>query len=233
MTRLKKLGRSGNYVPGRGYEFLHNVEEFFETILLLLNQSNACLELRDRDQAEFLLRRLEQCEQTLCVLYQRLTETSGNNCLMARLPKNRAYNCLSAFISCSTSCLIASWRGHVSVRRWYIKRKVCSDCSNLLDRNSPWSPSSNSTKHALLWLNKDKIVSKISSTLGMNKFIAAATAMLNFKARSFQTARALLTGSSPGLLDLWNCTNLTYIFYSFDEVVKAREKLYSIQLIQI
>ena len=59
MTRLKKLGRSGNYVPGRGYEFLHNVEEFFETILLLLNQSNACLELRDGDQAEFLSRRLE------------------------------------------------------------------------------------------------------------------------------------------------------------------------------
>ena len=46
----------------------------------------------------------------------------------------------------------------------------------------------------------------------MKKFIAAAK--LNFKARSFQTAQAL-----------W-----TYIFYSFDEVVKAREKLYSIQI---
>ena len=39
-----------------------------------------------------------------------------------------------------------------------------------------------------------------SPTLGMKKFIAAA--ILNFKARSFQTARALLTGSSSGLLDL-------------------------------
>ena len=36
----------------------------------------------------------------------------------------------------------------------------------------------------------------------MKKFIAAA--MLNFNVRSSQTARALLTGSSPGLLDLWN-----------------------------
>ena len=77
----------------------------------------------------------------------------------------------------------------VSVRRWYITRKVCSYCSNLLDRNSAWSPSRNS-KHPLLWLNSDKIVSKNSSTLGMKKFIA--TAMLNFKARSFQTARAFL-----------------------------------------
>ena len=83
--------------------FIPNVEEFFETILSLFNQSNGCLELRDGDQAEFLSRRLEQYEQTLRVMYQRLTETSGNNCL-------------SAFISCSTSCLIASWRGHVSVR---------------------------------------------------------------------------------------------------------------------
>ena len=33
----------------------------------------------------------------------------------------------------------------------------------------------------------------------IKKCIAAVT--LNFKARSFQTARALLTGSSPGLLD--------------------------------
>ena len=52
-----------------------NVEEFSETILSLFNQSNACLELRDGDQAEFLSRRLEQYEQTLHVMYQRLTET--------------------------------------------------------------------------------------------------------------------------------------------------------------
>ena len=160
MTRLKELGRSGNYVhwnstwpwlwisSQRGGVFWN----YF--VVTLFNQSTACLELRDGDQAEFLSRRLEQYEQTLRVMYQRLTETSGNNCL-------------SAFISCSTSCLIASWRGHVSVRCWYITRKVCSYCSNLLDSNFAWSPSRNS-KHASLWLNNDKIVSKNSSTLWRN-----------------------------------------------------------------
>ena len=42
---------------GCGYEFLRNVKEFFEIILSLFNQSNASLELRDGDQAEFLSRR--------------------------------------------------------------------------------------------------------------------------------------------------------------------------------
>ena len=41
----------------------------------LFKQSNACLELRDGDQTEFLSRRLEQYEQTLRVMYQCLTET--------------------------------------------------------------------------------------------------------------------------------------------------------------
>ena len=41
----------------------------------LFKQSNACLKLRDGDQAEFLSRRLEQYGQTLRVMYQRLTET--------------------------------------------------------------------------------------------------------------------------------------------------------------
>ena len=41
----------------------------------LLNKSNACLELRDGDQAEFLSRRLEEYEETLHVMYQRLKET--------------------------------------------------------------------------------------------------------------------------------------------------------------
>ena len=59
----------------------------------LFNQSNASLELRDGDQAEFLLRRLEQYEKAFRIMYQRLTETSGNN-----------------------TCPIASWRGHVSFR---------------------------------------------------------------------------------------------------------------------
>ena len=52
-----------------------NAEEFSETILSLFNQSNACLELRDGDQAEFLSRILEQYEQTLRSMYKRLTET--------------------------------------------------------------------------------------------------------------------------------------------------------------
>ena len=64
MTQLEELGGLGTTCfeieHGRGYEFLHNVKEFFETILLLFNQSNASLELRDGDQAEFLSRRLEQ-----------------------------------------------------------------------------------------------------------------------------------------------------------------------------
>ena len=51
------------------------MEEFFETILSLFNQSDACLELRDGDKAEFLSRRLQQYEQTLRVMYQRLMET--------------------------------------------------------------------------------------------------------------------------------------------------------------
>ena len=41
------------------------------------------------------------------------------------------------------------------------------------------------------------------STYLLIKFLALISSfMLNFKARSFQTARALSTGSSPGLLDL-------------------------------
>ena len=76
----------------------------------------------------------------------KLKKTENSNC---------NNNCLSMFISCSTSYLISSWRGHVFVRRWYITRKVCSYCSNLFDRNSAWSPSRNS-KRSSLWLNTTK-----------------------------------------------------------------------------
>ena len=41
----------------------------------MFNQSDERLELRDGDQAEFLSKRLEQYEQTLRVMYQRLTKT--------------------------------------------------------------------------------------------------------------------------------------------------------------
>ena len=68
MTRLKELGQSGNYVlwnsawpwlwisSQRGGVFWN----YF--VVTLFNQSNACLKLRDGDQAEFLSRRLEQYE---------------------------------------------------------------------------------------------------------------------------------------------------------------------------
>ena len=95
----------------------------------------------------------------------------------------------------------------VSVRHWYITRKVCSYCSNLLDRKSAWSPSSNS-KHALLWLNKDKIVSKIPSRWEE----IHSHGHVEFQSRYFLTARALLTGSSPGLLDLWKYQLDIYFF---------------------
>ena len=54
-------------------------------------------------------------------------------------------------------------------------------------------------------------------------------AMLNFKAHSFQTAWALLLGHHQVFL-IYKTINLTYIFHSFEEVVKAWEKLYSIQI---
>ena len=153
------------------------------------------------------IKKLEQYEQIVRVMYQRLTETSGNNCLRA-------------FISSSTSCLIASRRRHVSVRRRYITRKVCLCCSNLLDKNSAWSPSRNS-KHASLWLNKEKFVSKNSSTLGMKKFIATPC-WISKHVVSRPPELFTLPGHHQAFL-IYETINLTYIFYSFDEVVKARE----------
>ena len=70
MPRLKELGRSGNYVlwnstwpwlwisAQRGEVFWN----YFVVTLFNQLESNACLELRERDQAEFLSRRLEQYE---------------------------------------------------------------------------------------------------------------------------------------------------------------------------
>ena len=149
MTRLKELGRSGNYVlwnpTCRGYEFLHSQHGwFFWNYFVIFQPKQRMFRIRRWRSSGVPIEKIRTYgyEQTLHVMYQRLTETSGNNCL-------------SAFISCSTSCLIASWRGQGSY------------CSNLFDRNSAWSPSRNS-KHASLWLNKDKIVSKNSSTLLRN-----------------------------------------------------------------
>ena len=55
--------------------FLRNAEEFFASILSIFSQCTACQDLRDGDQAELLSRRLEQYEETLRVVYQRITES--------------------------------------------------------------------------------------------------------------------------------------------------------------
>ena len=55
--------------------FIPNAEEFFAGILPIFRQCTACLDVRDGDQAELLSRRLEQYEETLCVMYQRITES--------------------------------------------------------------------------------------------------------------------------------------------------------------
>ena len=160
MTRLKELGRSGNYVLWNSTWLRLWISSqrggIFETILSLFTQSKACLELRDRDgdQGEFLSRRLEQYDLTLRVMYQCLTETCHRQEAI-RHDVEQLMNALRHLFPL------------VSVRHWYIMHKVCSYCSNPLDRNSAWSPPRNS-KHASLWLNNDKIVSKHSSTLWRN-----------------------------------------------------------------
>ena len=55
--------------------FIPNAEEFFASILSIFSQCTACLDVRDGDQAELLSRRLEQYEETLRVMYQRITES--------------------------------------------------------------------------------------------------------------------------------------------------------------
>ena len=49
--------------------------EFFASILSIFSQCTACLDVGDGDQAELLSRRLEQYEETLRVMYQRITES--------------------------------------------------------------------------------------------------------------------------------------------------------------
>ena len=55
--------------------FIPNAEEFFAGILSIFRQCTACVDVRDGDQAELLSRRLEQYEETLRVMYQRITES--------------------------------------------------------------------------------------------------------------------------------------------------------------
>ena len=55
--------------------FIPNAEEFFASILSIFSQCTACVDVRDDDQAELLSRRLEQYEETLRVIYQRVTES--------------------------------------------------------------------------------------------------------------------------------------------------------------
>ena len=55
--------------------FIPNAEEFFASILSIFSQYTACLGVRDGDQVELLSRRLEQYEETLRVMYQRITKS--------------------------------------------------------------------------------------------------------------------------------------------------------------
>ena len=55
--------------------FIPNAEEFFASILSIFSQCTACLDMRNDDQAELLSRGLEQYEETLRVVYQRITES--------------------------------------------------------------------------------------------------------------------------------------------------------------
>ena len=76
MTHLKELGWSGNYVLWNSTCLQLWISSSWRNFILsFFKQSNACLELRDGDQAELPSRRLEQYEQTLHVMYQCLIET--------------------------------------------------------------------------------------------------------------------------------------------------------------
>ena len=55
--------------------FIPNAEEFFAGILSIFRQCTECLGVRDGDQDELLSRRLEQYEETLRVMYQRITKS--------------------------------------------------------------------------------------------------------------------------------------------------------------
>ena len=51
--------------------FIPNAEEFFMNVLSVFNQCTVCLETGgDGDQAELLVQRIEQYEETLRVIYQ-------------------------------------------------------------------------------------------------------------------------------------------------------------------
>ena len=75
--------------------FIPNAEEFFAGILSIFRQCTACLGVRDGDQAELLSRRLEQYEETLRVMYQRITESRPDQgALMIRCDIERLLNAL-------------------------------------------------------------------------------------------------------------------------------------------
>ena len=66
---MNKLAASNRF-------FVPNAEEFFTNVLSVFNQCTVCLETGGNgDQAELLVRRMEQYEETLRVMYQRIIET--------------------------------------------------------------------------------------------------------------------------------------------------------------
>ena len=69
MAKLKELRRSGNYMLWNStWPWLCGGSFWNYFVVTLFNKSNACFELRDGDQAEFLSRRLEQYEHVHIVL---------------------------------------------------------------------------------------------------------------------------------------------------------------------
>ena len=79
--------RRRNNMAGNNF-FIHNAEEFFVSILSIFSQCTACLDVRDGDQAELISWRLEQYEETLRVMYQRITEScpdQGHRCDIEKL----------------------------------------------------------------------------------------------------------------------------------------------------
>ena len=72
-------GESGNRLQEKQHSadnfFIPNAKDFFASILSIFSQCTACQDVCDGDQAELLSRRLEQYEETLRVVYQRITKS--------------------------------------------------------------------------------------------------------------------------------------------------------------
>ena len=69
--------------------YIPNVNEFFEGLLSLLQQCGDCVnENTDGGHGEFLVRRLEEYQRTLRVMYGRVTELAQDYCSRIRLDQS-------------------------------------------------------------------------------------------------------------------------------------------------